>query len=72
MDSKDLRAATVIVTGDVINGFEFTGPFESVDAAIEYGQTRIFEGVIGGKVSIGVLKPPIVGDPHPYPTKETE
>lgn len=55
----DLRGPAVIVTGSVISGFEFYGPFETVDAAVEwYNNCTLLGSLKIERISVVILKKP--------------
>lgn len=57
-DEPDLRGPAVIVTGGVIGGFEFEGPFETIDDALCYWQDSTLGGSLGVPCSVVLLKKP--------------
>lgn len=54
-DKPDLRGPAIVVTGSVLGGFEFFGPFESIDSALEWYGASMF-GIVKDKVTIALLK----------------
>lgn len=53
----DMRGPAVIVTGGVIGGFTFYGPFDSIDAALKHWETTMF-GRLKMNVTIALLEKP--------------
>jgi len=54
----DLRGPAVIVDGSVINGFTFTGPFDTVEAAAEWHAKKRLAGCLGLPTTIVILETP--------------
>ena len=46
-DTPDLRGPAVVVRGSVLGGFEFHGPFPTIDAACNWCQTKTLAGALG-------------------------
>jgi len=57
-EGPDLRGPAVIVDGSVINGFTFTGPFDTVEAAAEWHATKRLAGYLGLPTTIVILETP--------------
>lgn len=56
-EPDDTRGPAIAVTGGIHGGFKFYGPFETIDAAIEwYKQTP--GGILGANVTIALLEKP--------------
>ena len=58
-EPPDNRGPAIVVTGSVSVGFEFTGPFESIDAALKWYEQSLF-GVVKLPVTISLLSPPLL------------
>lgn len=56
-EGPDLRGPAIVVTGGVIGGFDFHGPFETVEAASQWWQTTL-GGKLGTGCSIALLEKP--------------
>jgi hypothetical protein len=55
----DNRGPAAIVTGSVIGGFTFIGPFDTIDKASEWHATRSLPGLLGLPAdAIILLEPP--------------
>lgn len=56
-DEPDLRGPAIVVTGGVIGGFEFHGPFETIDAAHQWWATTL-GGQLGAPCALALLEKP--------------
>lgn len=54
----DLRGPAVIVEGSVLGGFNFTGPFEHIEAANQWHQERSLAGALGLPCTVILLVNP--------------
>lgn len=56
-ERPDNRGPAIVVTGGVCGGFEFHGPFESIDAALKWYKTSLF-GIVKCPVTVALLTKP--------------
>lgn len=62
-ETPDLRGPAVVVRGSVLGGFEFYGPFPTIDDACEWCRTKTLAGVLGlNHDTIVLLEKPRSGD----------
>lgn len=53
----DLRGPAVLMHGSVLGGFKFYGPFETIQAAVEFWPKTLY-GFIGTQCTIALLENP--------------
>jgi hypothetical protein len=59
LHEPDLRGPAIIVTGSVISGFKFHGPFETIDDAARWYETKTISGLLGiGCCTIVLIEKP--------------
>lgn len=47
-EQRDERGPAVVVRGGVIGGFKFYGPFDSIEDAVEWCETKTLMGAVYG------------------------
>lgn len=55
---RDTRGPAIIAIGSLASGFKFCGPFESIDAAVKYHESKTVQGVLGIPASVFLLEAP--------------
>jgi hypothetical protein len=46
-EPEDLRGPAIVVRGSVLSGFQFYGPFDTIDAAHAWCATQTLSGLVG-------------------------
>lgn len=64
-EAPDTRGPAIIAHGSVLGGFKFIGPFETIDAALEWYRTSLW-GALKAPVTIALLENP-GQPPAPHP-----
>lgn len=61
-EAPDIRGPAIVVTGSVISGLKFYGPFETIDDAVKwYGDSLL--GKLKANVTIALLESPTPRSP---------
>lgn len=58
--TSETKEWAVVVTGSVLSGFKFTGPFESTEAAVQWYETCSLDFALGLKCTVVLLDCPRV------------
>lgn len=57
-DEPDFRGPAVIVSGSILGGFKFIGPFDTIDLALQWHYASSLEGILGIPVTVVLLDNP--------------